>query len=111
ESDPSALAPTTSRRTRPIATVFPEPVCELMRRSLSRNAGSSTCCCTRVSDENPRAAMARISAGPRTWSRADVSQAEAGRGAERDRSDIEGGDLYQSHRHAHARARKTAPFP
>ena len=32
----------------PIATVFPEPVCEVMRRSRPASAGSSTAFCTGV---------------------------------------------------------------
>ncbi len=43
------LARTTFRTEKPMASVLPEPVCELMRKSRSASDGSSTASCTGVS--------------------------------------------------------------
>ena len=48
-----------------MATVFPDPVCEVTRRSRPSSDGSSTAVCTAVSGSNPLSVRARVSSGPR----------------------------------------------
>ena len=62
---PGDASPTMAvRSAKPMATVLPEPVCELTRRSRPSRAGSSTACWTGVRDVKAFRSMALASSGP-----------------------------------------------
>src|SRR5258708_30610716 len=75
---------TSDRIANPIATVLPEPVCDVMRRSRPSSEGSSTAAWTEVSVSKPLLSRACVRSGPRDGEKAEMRVTRVGSSVKRE---------------------------